>query len=208
MLAETHIRHHDHAIESLITKRERTKKRKEKVLQELCQDATDKEKRAALSNKKQLLPLQLWLKTPRLLLSEEKVVAAVAAPVKAASPSTKGRLRQVVESEKVEKVVSYLSSYAPTLLSIYGNVKDRLPETLKSNVEQIEKDYVVPASSFTVVKCDQMIDPSGRDFKLDGIAYCENRGGNQGGCLDYGGTDKTKGDKCSYRNFKRRYGHY
>ncbi len=89
---------------------------------------------------------------------EEKVVAAVAAPVKAASPSTKGRLRQVVESEKVEKVVSYLSSYAPTLLSIYGNVKDRLPETLKSNVEQIEQDYVVPASSFTVVKCDQMID--------------------------------------------------
>ena len=28
MLAVTHIRHHDHAIESLITKRERTKKRK------------------------------------------------------------------------------------------------------------------------------------------------------------------------------------
>jgi len=91
--------------------------------------------------------------------AEEKVVATVvAAPVKAASPATKGRLRKVVESEKVEKVVSYLSSYAPTLLSIYGNVKDRLPETLKSNVELIEKDYVVPASSFTVVKCDQMID--------------------------------------------------
>jgi hypothetical protein len=42
-------------------------------------------------------------------------------------------------------------------LSLYGNVKERLPETLKSNVDAIEKDYVVPATAFTVVKCDQML---------------------------------------------------
>ena len=139
---------------------------------------------------------------------EEKVVAAVAAPVKLRALQRRAVFARVVESEKVEKVVSYLSSYAPTLLSIYGNVKDRLPETLKSNVEQIEQDYVVPAKQFHSGEVRPNDRPSGRDFKLDGIAYCENRGGNQGGCLDYGGKDKTKGDKCSYRNFKRRYGHH
>jgi len=100
------------------------------------------------------------------LVENKKVVVSNEAPVAkvfatevtaVTSPSTKGRLRQVVESEKVEKVVSYLSSYAPTLLSLYGNVKERLPETLKSNVDAIEKDYVVPATAFTVVKCDQML---------------------------------------------------
>ena len=43
------------------------------------------------------------------------------------------------------------------MLSFYGNVKERLPETLKTNVDVLEKDYVVPATAFTVVKCDQIL---------------------------------------------------
>merc|ERR1711998_800171 len=91
------------------------------------------------------------------VVAEEPAVVTKVVATEVSAASAKGRLRQVVESEKVEKVVSYFSSYAPTLLSFYGNVKERLPETLKTNVDVLEKDYVVPATAFTVVKCDQIL---------------------------------------------------
>jgi len=107
------------------------------------------------NNKNVVAPKPTLIENKKVVAEEPVVTKVVATEVSAAS--AKGRLRQVVESEKVEKVVSYFSSYAPTLLSFYGNVKERLPETLKTNVDVLEKDYVVPATAFTVVKCDQIL---------------------------------------------------
>merc|ERR1711988_901925 len=107
------------------------------------------------NNKNVVAPKPTLIENKKVVAEEPVVTKVVATEVSAAS--AKGLLRQVVESEKVEKVVSYFSSYAPTLLSFYGNVKERLPETLKTNVDVLEKDYVVPATAFTVVKCDQIL---------------------------------------------------
>ena len=70
-----------------------------------------------LTNKNVIAPKPTLIENKKVVAEEPVVTKVVATEVSAAS--AKGRLRQVVESEKVEKVVSYFSSYAPTLLSFY-----------------------------------------------------------------------------------------
>jgi len=64
--------------------------------------------------------------------------------------SPKGRIRQAIESKHVENAVSYLSGYAPTLVNLYGSMKEQLPETLKTRVEALETDYVAPTAKKSI----------------------------------------------------------
>ena len=70
----------------------------------------------------------------------------------------KGYLRATIESETVEKTVSYLSGYAPTLVGLYGNLKERLPETIKGHVNSLETDYVVPYTKQGLVVANDTVD--------------------------------------------------
>ena len=70
----------------------------------------------------------------------------------------KGYLRATIESETVEKTVSYLSGYAPTLMGLYDNLKERLPETVKGHVNALETDYVIPYTKQGLVVANDTVD--------------------------------------------------
>ena len=72
--------------------------------------------------------------------------------------ASKGRIRQVIESEHVENAVSYLSGYAPALVNFYGSVKEQLPETLKTHVDTLENDYVVPTAKKSFDVANTIVD--------------------------------------------------
>lgn len=99
-------------------------------------------------------------KAPVVLSTPAEVQAApnAAVPCSNEEIASKGRIRQVIESEHVENAVSYLSGYAPALVNFYGSVKEQLPETLKTHVDTLENDYVVPTAKKSFDVANTIVD--------------------------------------------------
>jgi len=94
--------------------------------------------------------------TPAVATPAAVVPAPAAQVVDEVSP--KGRIRQAIESKHVENAVSYLSGYAPTLANLYGSMKEQLPETLKTRVDSLETDYVVPTAKKSIDVANNIVD--------------------------------------------------